>query len=165
METIAVYFEPVARAYGLQTITGLVMVRAPLELAGFPPIPDPGPSSTAAPGRFAFVMLQGEPAEAAVLHVVAAPEDISAVLASIRSGPAGEGWEAQPDCKPVEMVVFQGPHFYERYGIASTVLETLREKAIEVVAAGFSGSMAYLVFPAGKSESARAALMECLRLP
>jgi len=59
----------------------------------------------------------------------------------------------------------QGPHFYERYGIAAAVLDKLREKKAGLLLAGFSGSMAYLVVPDGTAKSAKAALAECFRLP
>jgi hypothetical protein len=63
------------------------------------------------------------------------------------------------------MVLFQGPHFYERYGIAAAALDKLREKKAALLLAGFSGSMAYLVVPDGTAESAMAALAECFQLP
>jgi len=165
METIAVYFEPVAKSYGLHTVTGVVMVRTPL---GFEPLPQSARqvSSPAPPaGKFSFVMLQCEPDGTATLYAVAPPEDIPAILEAFGRPSAGDAMDAEIGMQPVEMVLFQGPHFYERYGIAATALEKLREKKAGLLLAGFSGSMAYLVVPDGTAESAKAALAECFRLP
>jgi hypothetical protein len=165
METIAVYFEPVAKSYGLQTITGLVMVRTAFAIESFRPSGRPETPPAPADGQFSFVMLQGEPDGAAVMYAVAAAADIPAVLDALGPRTEGNARGRAIDRQPVEMVIFQGPHFYERYGIAAAALEKLREKRADLLLAGFSGSMAYLVVPAGTAESARAALAECLSLP
>ena len=166
METIAVYFEPVAKSYGLHRITGVVMVQPPLPFSTWARSGRAKPSPAAPSGRFSFVMLQTDPdGEAAILYAVAPPEEIPAVLESFgRSAAAGPG-DPGPDLQPVEMVLFQGPHFYERYGIAAAALDKLRAKKAVLLLAGFSGSMAYLVVPYGTAEPAMAALAECLRFP
>ncbi len=163
METIAVYFEPVAKSYGVHAVTGMVMAQVRLDLEAAAPggLPTPAPAPPA--GKFAFVMLQCEPGEAAVLSAVARPEEISAILPAFM--PFVEAGGPRPSLLPVEMVLFQGPHFYERYGIAAAALDKLREKEVGLLLAGFSGSMAYLVVPEGAAESAKAALAECFHLP
>ncbi len=165
METIAVYFEPVAKSYGLHTVTGVAMVRTPLDLGRVPQSERPGPPPGPPCAKFSFVVLQWEPEQAAELYAVAAPEDIPAVLESFDRWASADTAAGARDRQPVEMVFFQGPHFYERYGIAATALDKLREKKTGLLLAGFSGSMAYLVVPAGTADSAKAALAECFRLP
>ena len=165
METIAVYFESVAKSYGLLTVTGVVMVRTPLDFRYVSPGGFPEPPPAPAAGKFSFVLVQCEPEGVATLHAVAPPEDIPAILESFGRRAAADAVNGEVALQPVEMVVFQGPHFYERYGIAAAALEKLREKKAGLLLSGFSGSMAYLVVPAGTAESAKAALAECFRLP
>ena len=165
METIAVYFEPVAKSYSPHTVTGVVMVETPLAFESISRSGCPGPSPAAASGRFSFVTLQREPDGAATLYAVAPPEDIPALLASFGRPAAADAADAGLRMQPVEMVLLQGPHFYERYGIAAAVLEKLRKKKAVVLLAGFSGNMAYLVVPDGTAEIAKTALAECLHLP
>lgn len=160
METIALYFEPVAKSYGLETFSGLVMVQVPARAASR------FPASQAPAGRFAFVLLQSEPGERPMLSAVLRPEDLPAFRTGVGLSEApGDGADDGMAPQPVEMVVFQGPHFYERYGIAAAALQALGNQGARVLLAGFSGSMAYLVLPAGAAQSATAALAECLRLP
>ncbi|MBI5581706.1 MAG: hypothetical protein HY895_21335 [Deltaproteobacteria bacterium] len=164
METIAVYFEPVAKSYGLHTVRGVVMVRTSLTLdlsANSWPGSSPAPQA----GKFSFVMLQCEPDGSATLYTVAPPEDIHTVLQSFGWRKAADAGQAELGLQPVEIVLFQGPHFYERYGIAAAALDKLREKKAELLLAGFSGSMAYIVVPDGTAEVAKAALTECFHLP
>jgi hypothetical protein len=162
METIAVYFEPITKSYGPHTVTGVVMVETPLASASMARSDCPRSSPAAGSGKFSFVMLQREFDDTATLYAVAPPEDIPAVLESLGRPAAAD---AELRMQPVEMVLLQGPHFYERYGIAAAVLGKLRERKVVLLLAGFSGSMAYLVVPAGMAEIARAALAECLHLP
>ena len=164
METIAVYFEPVAKSYGPQTVTGVVMVQTPLAFESMSRSGRPGSSPAPPSGKFSFVMLQCAPDGAATLYAVAPPEDIPAVLDSFGRQVA-DARDAGLGMQPVEMVLLQGPHFYERYGIAAAVLDKLREKKAGLLLAGFSGSMAYLVVPNGTAEVAKAALAECFHLP
>jgi hypothetical protein len=160
METIAVYFEPVARPYGIETVIGVAMVRAPLSRENFLKNLRLAPTPSSAPEKFLFVMVQYETDAEASLFAVTQPEEIAGILTSF-------GLSESPEIiiQPVDMLFFQGPHFYERYGIAASVVAKLREKKTDLIAAGFSGSMAYLVVPAGAAESAKAALAECLHLP
>ena len=165
METIAVYFEPVAKSYGPHTVTGVVMVETPLAFESIARSDRSGSSPAAGSGKFSFVMLQRELEGAATLYAVAPPEDIPAILESFGQPAAADAADAGLRMQPVEMVLLQGPHFYERYGIVATVLEKLRERKIELRLAGFSGNMAYLVVPDGTAEIAKTALAECLHLP
>ena len=128
MDTIAVYFEPVAKSYGPQTVTGVVMVQTPLAIESMSRS-DRSASSPAPPsGKFSFVMLQCDPDGAATLYAVAPPEDIPAVLDSFGQQVA-DARDAGLGMQPVEMVLLQGPEFKEeRYGIAAAVLDKLREK-------------------------------------
>jgi hypothetical protein len=160
METIAIYFEPVAKSYGISTVTGVVMVRAPLSRESFSRNLRPDRRPAPADEKFIFVMVQYEAELKASLLAVTQPEGIVGILTSF-------GLSESPDIvvQPVDMLFFQGPHFFERHGIAASVVAKLREKRAELIAAGFSSSMAYLVLPAGTAESAKTALAECLHLP
>jgi len=160
METIAVYFEPVAKSYGVHSVTDVRLVQSSMPAGAGARYPRGIPTSFSEAGRFSFVMLQYDPSGEARLHAVARPEEIAGVLGAF-------GLSEGPDVliRPVDLLFFQGPHFYERYGIAASAVAKLREKKSEMLAAGFSGSMAYMIVPHGTAEGVQAALAECFRLP
>jgi len=66
---------------------------------------------------------------------------------------------------PVELIYFFGPHFNERYGIADTTFKILAENNLSFLAAGFSGSSVYLVFPENGIEKVRPFLSEAFEVP
>ena len=56
--------------------------------------------------------------------------------------------------EPVGIIFFQGPHFGDRYGIASAIFSALHKTRINILASGFSLSSAYLVL--GQDDMGRA---------
>ncbi|MDR3630910.1 MAG: hypothetical protein P4L42_11285 [Desulfocapsaceae bacterium] len=48
---------------------------------------------------------------------------------------------------PVEMLSFHGPHFQDRYGIASAAFDALEKADFEVLASGCTGTSVYIVLP------------------
>ena len=82
METIAVYFEPVAKSYGIHTVKGVVMVRAQLSRENFLKNSRHAPMPSSAAEKFLFVMVQYETDTEASLFAVTRPEEIEGLLTS-----------------------------------------------------------------------------------
>lgn len=58
----------------------------------------------------------------------------------------------------VEMVTFHGPHFQDRFGIAQRVLEVLHESGIQLISSGCTGTSVNIVVAAGNGD----AVVNCL---
>jgi aspartokinase len=52
----------------------------------------------------------------------------------------------------VDMVAFHGPHFQDRFGIAERVLAALQESGLELIASGCTGTSVNIVVAAGKGD-------------
>ena len=158
-ETAAVYFEPRAKSYGINSEAGLILVQPTLPARALRPN-TPASDAASSGNRFVFVSMEAQSGRAPILHVVARPGEIEGILSAL--GPAvGPGVSA----RAVDALSFQGPHFCERYGIAAAAISTLRDKGLDLIAAGFTGNMAYLILPAGSAETATAVLKECFNTP
>lgn len=66
---------------------------------------------------------------------------------------------------PVEMISFHGPHFQDRYGIASAAFEALEKSDFPILASGCTGTSIYLVLPENKARSAVSHLGETFIIP
>ena len=66
---------------------------------------------------------------------------------------------------PVEILSFQGPHYGDRYGIAFTLLETLKSGGISIIASCCSVSCIYLLLKGGKADVAREILLKNFEIP
>ena len=165
METIAVYWEPVIKTYGFMEQTGLSLFRfsCPVDR-----MTDWGQRlrewATAGDG---FIMvagsgLDGQTLQFNLLFEQKGCDRFRAVL---------EKWtEEEPRMSlqvenPVELIYFHGPHYGDRYGIASAALEALAAQAVPVLAMACTGASVYLIMPEGKARSARKALEQAFLTP
>lgn len=142
------YWEPIIRTYGFEVREGLTMARLALppggggDLALLPQIGDTarGGLIMAAAGR--------EPDSALALWVIvdgALAEELRE-RARASDGPA--------ITHPVEVVLFHGPHFGDRYGIASAALSALGPDEITLLLAAFTGASVFLAVPGGDGSRA-----------
>jgi hypothetical protein len=159
VETVAVYWEPIIRTYGIDLREGRLLAKvllqpsagvdlAPLELAE-----DRGGAELimAAAGREAvddlalWLVLGGDAARA--LHRRAAAEP----------GPELT--------HPVDVLHFHGPHFGDRYGIVSAALSALRQGALEPLLVGCTGASVYLAVRGGDGPRAVESLRRAFTTP
>jgi hypothetical protein len=65
----------------------------------------------------------------------------------------------------VELVLFQGPHYGERFGIVDASLQALAAKGLNLLASACSGSCVYLVVPQGTADDVVSALSDSFDVP
>ena len=161
METIAVYWEPKIRVYGLSTQTGLSLYTvifpvgrtaywgkriAMLEEIGI---------------EFQLVNLQTQSAGIMQLCLLLARDDSAREgRRLLEKGLENEDATALQEAAPVELIYLHGPHFQDRYGIAEAAIAPLHKADIPILAAGCSGTSVYLVVPENGAGMAAACLAE-----
>lgn len=157
METIAVYWEPKIRVYGVSTCDGLALYTVVVPAAGKNRGSGWVAELEAVGVSFQLVSQQvlagGEMLLQVVLQAQGREEEIGGVI-DRGCGSAGS-WRRQ---SPVVMIYLHGPHFQDRYGIAEAAVGPLMQADIPLLAAGCTGTSIYLVVPDGHAEQAVAAL-------
>lgn len=161
METIAVYWEPKIRVYGLTTQTGLALYTLifPVGRLAYWGKRIRGLEED---GRgFELVNLQTVSAETMQLCLLL-PQNgqESAIRRGLENGLANEAATRLEVVTPVEVIYLHGPHFQDRYGIAEAAIAPLQKAAIPILAAGCSGTSVYLAVPGGRASAAAACLAE-----
>lgn len=66
---------------------------------------------------------------------------------------------------PVEMISFHGPHFQDRFGIASAAFDALEKADFSILASGCTGTSIYIVLPENKARPAVEHLAETFIIP
>ena len=161
METIAVYWEPKIRIYGLTTQVGLSLytVVFPVHrLASWGRLI----GSLEAKGReFELINLQTVSAASMQLCLLPAGGEGTADFRGML-----KTWLKNADdtslhiAEPVELIYLHGPHFQDRYGIAEAALAPLHRCGIPVLSAGCAGTSVYLVVPENTAKQAKICLAE-----
>ena len=155
METIAVYWEPKIRVYGVSTFAGLslyTLIFSAGQLAHWGGLI----ASLAEAGTgFRLVNQQVQATGEIVLQLLLQPDERHREIGRIIAGGCENGragiWRLQ---SPVELVYMHGPHFQDRYGIAEAAIAPVTEAEIPLLAAGCTGTSIYLVVPDGCAEKA-----------
>ena len=159
METIAVYWEPKIRVYGVSTCDGLALYTVVSPAAG-----KGGGSGWIAALESVGVSFQlvaqqvlagGEMLLQMVLQAEGREKEIGGIIER-GCGSAGS-WRLR---SPVALVYLHGPHFQDRYGIAEAALSPLRRNNIPLLAMGCAGTSVHLVVADLMVERVRAALAE-----
>jgi hypothetical protein len=154
METIAVYWEPVIKIYGIAERTGLSMVSFVLPGSGFEPLLRRTPEDC----LLAFARPAG--GGDLRLHLLFEGRPGRGFMDAL--GLAAQGSRVDIG---VELVYFQGPHFGDRYGIAHAAIRALGARMLPVLAMTCTGSSVYLVLPQKSAAAARKALTEAFLVP
>lgn len=155
-ETIAIYSEFPIRTYGFSVRTGLTLLTLPPEAdpAALEAILEQTVSLDAPLVLGAGI---GAPDGAILLNLVVALGERARVAPGL---PAGARIE-----QDVETVVFQGPHYGDRYGIAAAAFEALQAAQVDLLAAGFAGASVCLVVGAGQASATVTALRGSFYIP
>ncbi|MBW2623026.1 MAG: hypothetical protein JRD68_08995 [Deltaproteobacteria bacterium] len=155
METIAIYKEKPIRTYGLQTVTDLCMVRIESPLEGLDELGlrlmKLGEKSVSFSLSFSQYSSRGF-----LRMYLLCRRESEDTLQSILGHPDNQAANIQVLINsPVEMIHFHGPHFGDRYGIAHTALNALREHEIPILAANCSAATMYIIFPENGASDAK----------
>ena len=166
METIAFYREPIIKTYGFVERTGLCLVSIDLP---FHQLYDWGDSISGLPSQFgaSLVLMSARPAFGNVfrIHMLLDESQTGPLLmntpqpffTAIRSRLRIE--------REVELLYFQGPHYGDRYGIASAALTALSVYDVPVLVFTCTGASVFLVLTKGKVPMAREALGQAFMTP
>jgi hypothetical protein len=166
METIAIYREEIIKTYGLFERTGLCLLVMDLpskgvEAWGIPLM------EMLSPIGVSPVLLMARPLSADTLCLRLLLEETEAGSLRIEKGKDffdryQVRWHLEP---AVELVYFQGPHYGDRYGIASAALSALVLQEVPVLAVVCTGASVFLILPLGKGGPARKALARAFVTP
>jgi hypothetical protein len=162
METIAVYWEPVIKTYGLDVQKNLSMVSFSAHLKEIC-------------ANWAGCFQRWRPANRMVLAFArpAGPDRLRLHLlfngavdlfdvAALAHNPSKHAIRID---KPVELIQFHGPHFGDRYGIAAAALGALEAMQVPIKGAACCGASVYLVLPENQAETACQALSKAFMVP
>ncbi|KAB2889304.1 MAG: hypothetical protein F9K32_13185 [Desulfobulbaceae bacterium] len=159
METIAVYWEPKIRVYGVSTFAGLslyTLIFPAGQLAHWGGLI----ASLAEAGTgFRLVNQQVQATGEIILQLLLQPDERHREIGRIIAGGCENGRAGI--CRlqsPVDLVYMHGPHFQDRYGIAEAAITPLTKAEIPLLAAGCTGTSIYLVVPEGCAGKAVACL-------
>ena len=165
METIAIYWEPKVKTYGIAERIGLSMVSLDLlteeMIAGEDRLRRVG----SAAGEFLLVFARPSKEGGFRLHLLFERRPSWHLLeefSGVTGGGRSSGLRVDDD---VELVYFQGPHFGDRYGIADAAFGALLAANVPVLAAACTGASIYIVLPKGSARAARSALSEPFVVP
>lgn len=165
MEIIASYWEPRIKTYGFQKVTDLSLVEVTSGLHGLESL-----------GLALYRMGELGIDFHLVFSSSSAEKPWKSYLLTGRhwderlSGFIGEGDGREPEALfhvvcPVELVLFQGPHYGDRFGIVDASLQALAAKGLSILASACSGSCVYLVVPEGAADLVVSALSEAFDVP
>lgn len=161
METIAVYWEPKIRVYGLSTQTGLSLYTVIFPVGRMAYWGDRLAFLEKMDIEFQHVTLQTQAAGVMQLCLLLArkgtEQEICRLLEQEIKNEAATSWQI---IEPVELIFVHGPHFQDRYGIAEAAIAPLHKADISILAVGCSGASVYLVVPENRAEEASACLAE-----
>jgi hypothetical protein len=157
METIAIYWEPLVKTYGIDVESGVCLLTAALaadELAAF------GGDLLSAfqpPGKVMMVSATPADADRILVHCVTSKRPSEKERMSVR--PPMDAIDG------VDLVYFHGPHYGDRYGIAAAALRALSEHNVPALSFACSGASVYIVVAGGTADSACQALSTAFIVP
>ena len=161
METIAVYWEPKIRIYGLTIETGLSLYTLTFPVARLVcwggVIRSLGLKGT----EFLLVNLQQASAGTMQLCLVpmagAGAADVAKLLAK---GLENQTVDHLQVTEAVELIYLHGPHFQDRYGIAEAALRPLHNAGIPILSAGCAGTSVSIVVSEHRAREVATCLAE-----
>ncbi|MBI4766267.1 MAG: hypothetical protein HY787_16980 [Deltaproteobacteria bacterium] len=166
METIAFYRESIIKTYGFFERTGLCLVTVDLP---FHQIGDWGEGLSGLPDQFgvSLILLMARPASGNLLriHMILDESQTGPLLMNTPQPFFATVRDRLKIEREVELLYFQGPHYGDRYGIASAALTALSAYNVPVLAVTCTGASVFLVTPKGKTPLAREALGQAFMTP
>jgi hypothetical protein len=158
LETIAVYWEPVIKTYGFMEKTDLSLFRLSCPVDRMADWGQRMQEWGAVGDGFIMVVGSGQNGQTLQFNLLFEQRGVD------RYGGLLEKWlKEEPRMSlqvetPVELIYFHGPHYGDRYGIASAALDALAVQAVPVLAMACTGASVYLILPEGKAGPAREGL-------
>ncbi|MFH0785587.1 MAG: ACT domain-containing protein [Pseudomonadota bacterium] len=161
METIAVYWEPKIRIYGLTTQTGLSLYTLLFPAGRLSYWGGVVKNLEGEDGKFELVNLQTASAATMQLCLIPALDKQALhVRRMLEASFESEKATFLNVTAPVELIYLHGPHFQDRYGIVEAVLTPLDQAQIPILASGCAGTSIYIVVSENRAQNAAACLSE-----
>lgn len=165
MEIIASYWEPRIKTYGFQKVVDLSLVEV-----------TPGPDGMESlglalyrlgEGGIDFQLVFSDPSAETPwrTYFLTGRHGIEGLSGLIRQGGEGAQEGMFRVISPVELVLFQGPHYGDRFGVVDASLQALAAGGLRMVASVCTGSCVCLVVPEGTADRVVSALSECFDVP
>ena len=154
METIAVYWEPVIKTYGLEEATDLTLVCIHLKSERMAEWGFWIWKLESSLDGFHLVLLEQSDPDGFHLYLVVDSNGAGKMVSLLDENIRGDTGEYFDKIYPVDLIYFQGPHFGDRYGIADAAFKALEDGNIPVLIAACSGASVYLVLPEKKRHEA-----------
>lgn len=163
VETIAVYWEPKIRIYGMDVQRRLTQLcwQMPEELCSDKRWLQIGGQEEK------FRLLLGQTGESAIFQGQLLMDESwrSKIVEEMDAIIAGDSRAARSSIAEVDLVSFHGPHFQDRYGIAERVLVALQKSGINLLSSGCTGTSVHLVVIAGDGDRAAGCLADVCIVP
>jgi aspartokinase len=161
METIAVYWEPKIRIYGLTTKTGLSLYSLIFPVDRLSYWGEIVKNLEEQGREFELVNLQTASATTMLLCLLPASRAQGSDIRTILEASAeNEKATYLQVTAPVELIYLHGPHFQDRYGIAEAALTPLNKAHISILSAGCAGTSVYIAVNEQRAQEAVACLSE-----
>lgn len=147
METIAVYWEPIIKTYGLFVKTDLSLVRISFPADQITFWGSRIQESDQAEGRFIMVVghvFDGNRIQLSLLFENSNSGIEKKLLETITEKLPATSITVDT---PVELIYFQGPHFGDRYGIADTAFTPFVKNKVTILASACASASIYIVVP------------------
>lgn len=165
METIAEYRESKIKTYGLEILSGLSLVEFEIENQSLGKCKECFRQIGEMEIRFEMIFSQYGNQQSLKTGILIKQEIEKLLVEQLSSSMNSNAGKSFQIFSPVAMISFFGPHFGDRYGIASTAITPLIRENISILGLCCSGSIVYLVINENKTLQAEALLKEVFQGP
>jgi len=155
VETVASYWEPLIRIYGITRVSGLSITTVVFPETELEPLGEALQRAESGLGRFDLALMQRIDAHRFRLMIF----DRGGLARSARLLPGNT------DHGSGDLLSLHGPHFQDRYGVAHAAVSCLHSHGVNVRAVGCTGSSIQLAVPARIGDVAARALTDVFIVP
>ena len=162
LETAAAYWEPVIKIYGSSLKKDLLITTAHVPQNRLSRLGKELQAVEGGKGIFEMALMQHLGGNAYKLGLVYEKRRVAAYRQLFSTGvDLFSGIEH----RDAELLYLHGPHFHDRYGVASAALSSLQGKGCELFAVGCSGTSIYVITPENKGQRSAEALEKIFIVP
>jgi aspartokinase len=165
MEIVASYWEPKIKTYGFQKMVDLSLVEVTPGTDGMESLGLALHSLGEEGIDFQLVFSSSAPEKSGRCFFLTGRSGLEKLSELKRQDRAGADKGSFRVVSSVELVLFQGPHYGDRFGVADASLRALATEGLGVLATVCTGSCVYLVVPEGTAEGVVSALSESFDVP
>ncbi len=162
VETAAAYWEPVIKIYGSSLKKDLLITTAHVHQSRLAELGKELQAVEGGRGFFEMALMQRVDDNGYKLGLLYEKQKVEAYRALFSRA---VDLFSQIEHRTAELLYFHGPHFHDRYGVASAALSSLQKEGCELFAVGCSGTSIYLITPEKKAQRSADALEKIFIVP